>query len=123
LIFTVEVEPADDDQLAFTIEVEADPFRAEAQAQTQRFLEPDERHAVLAENRVEALRSDRQHVGQCGEARFIIAHGRARAFGRGGVDRSAEIAPRTDAGRHRHNRVLEGFLVFGHRRFYTTAWN
>jgi len=133
LILAVESETGDDHELPLAVEVEADAFRAEPQAQAQRLLEPHERDAVFAEDRVQPLRSDRQHVGEPGEARFIVLRRQDRTIGRRRIDRSTEIAPRADARRHRNNRVLEGFVMLVHRGSYApfhaahrcccTAWN
>jgi len=133
LIFAVETEPGYDHELALAVEIEADPFGAEPQPQAQRYFEPHERDAVLAEDRVQALRSGREDVGERGEARFVILRGCARAVRRRGVDGRAEIAPRADARRHRHDRVLREIVVLVHRRPYApfhvarrgrcTAWN
>jgi len=116
LIFTVEPFTGDDHELPLAVQVEADAFGAEPQPQAQRLLESHEGDAVLAEDRVQPLRSGRKDVGQRGEARFIVVRGHVPAVGGGGIDGCAEIAPRADARRHRHDRVLEGFVVVVHQR-------
>jgi len=116
LILAVEAEACDDHELPFAVEVEADAFRAEPQAQAQRFLEPHEGYAVLAEDRVQSLRSDRQHLGERGETRLVVLRGRDRTVGRRRIDRGAKVAPRANPRRHRNNRVLQGFVMLCHRR-------
>ncbi len=99
---------------------------AEAQPHAQRALQAHERDAVFAQDRIEPRGARSQCVGE--RSKRGARHRRQRrgsqgGLGGGGVDRGADVAPGTNAHRHRDDRVRVEIVGARHRAMYSRSPN